>query len=78
MGPRHALLLAALLLPAFAVSRAEAHAWCEPVPAPGAFDRHLTQLYACSHVPPFMLAYMWSPVQIQIQCPTSWVSAGQC
>lgn len=67
---------APLLILALLLAFTSAHAWCEPVPAPGGLDR-LTQLYACSSVPAFMLGHAWWPVQVHVQCPTARVSVAQ-
>ena len=43
--------------------------WCVALP-PSDFGE-LTQLYECSSVPPFLLAYLWSPVQLSVQCSSN-------
>jgi hypothetical protein len=47
--------------------------WCQPRAIPLALA-DLQQLHDCPSVPPVLLVpYLWSPVQLTIKCPTSWV-----
>jgi|LauGreSBDMM110SN_4_FD.fasta_scaffold19516_4 hypothetical protein len=65
----HAMNLISLCLMLFAgVVAGQEHAWCQIVPSGKSEFHEFSQLYECSSVPPFQLTYLWSPVQIHLQC----------
>jgi hypothetical protein len=69
LGARMALL--ALLVPLLLASLAEgASQWCyktQSVEVPGSFTG---DVYKCSSVSPVLISYLWTPVQVDILCPT--------
>lgn len=47
--------------------------WCTEQ-RPGAFGTNVTQLINCPSVNALLLVpYLWTPIQITVKCPNSWV-----
>lgn len=67
MAVRWAWLLPLLLLASLAEGASQ---WCtktQSVEVPGGFTG---DVYKCASVPPVLISYLWTPVQVDILCPT--------
>ncbi|KAG1674584.1 hypothetical protein FOA52_001833 [Chlamydomonas sp. UWO 241] len=69
VAPKGRVLPLALLVCACSASVVSAQQWC--VKSRDGLSGFSGDVYRCGSVPPFLISYLWSPVEVDITCPTS-------